>query len=191
MVFQGWPHEFYQRWERFVTARDEKTMKSNYYLALILALNLNTTVCAATAHLTETSLSLDYALALVESALEICSEGGYKISVAVVGRAGHLKAQATADGAYLHSAEISRRKAYAALSTERPSHLTQSHVASKGDYNVAFNLVSLGMAPLGGGLPIEYEGSIIGAIAVSGAQSAQNSALCAQEALARVKLGYR
>jgi uncharacterized protein GlcG (DUF336 family) len=171
-------------------ARDEKTMKSSYYLALMLALNLSAAVSAATAHRTETSLSLDYALALVESALEICSEGGYKISVAVVGRAGHLKAQATADGAYLHSAEISRKKAYAALSAGRPTHLTQSHIASNRDYNSAFNQISLGMAPLGGGLPIEYEGSIIGAIAVSGARSAQNSAACAQKALARVISGY-
>jgi len=157
-------------------------------LTLLISLVLQCNLAVATPQVSETSLPLKLALALVDAALEVCSEGGYKISVAVVGNAGRLKAQATADGAYLHSDEITLRKAYAAVSLSRPTYQAQQQMMSDSNHNSAFNLSTLGMTALGGGVPITQQGLVVGAIAVSGAQSAKNSADCAERALKLVSI---
>ena len=138
----------------------------------------------------EMNLSLNYALDIAKAAVDSCTESGYKVSVAVLDNKGVLKAQATADGAFLHSAEAAQRKAYASVSRGLPSHKIQEHIVTNSDYNTAMNFSALGMSTWGGGFPIQYKGNIIGAVGVSGAPSGQADVACAEKALADIGKTY-
>src|ERR1700687_2692499 len=68
--------------------------------------------------LTEHDVSVRMALTIAEAALAEC---GVKTSVAVVDRTGRLRVFLQGDGAAPHNLELARRKAYTALTFQRPS----------------------------------------------------------------------
>src|SRR6185369_12506926 len=107
---------------------------------------------------------------------------GYRVSASIVDRAGVLRAMGRADGAGPHTVESSRKKAYTASSVRRPTSELAELIAkmpalqSLRDMNPEILI-------LGGGLPIEIGGEVVGAIGVGGAPGAHLDDICAQAGL--------
>lgn len=130
----------------------------------------------------ESVLPLGAANKAVHAALEACKKDGYRVSVSVVDRAGVLRAMGRADGAGPHTVDSSRKKAYTAASVRRPTS-ELADLISKVPPLQALRDMSGDILILGGGLPIEIAGDIIGGIGVGGAPGAHLDDACAQEGL--------
>ncbi len=99
-------------------------------------------------------------------------------------------ASAQAEGAVLsdnvgpHNTLAAQRKAYTALSTKTPTGLLAERARSNPQ---AANLNTLDeLLLLGGGLPLQAQGQVIGAIGVAGAGGAEMDERCAQQAIDQV-----
>ena len=80
--------------------------------------------------LTQKAISADMALTMVRGALEKCRADNYRISVHVLDVDGHVKASARDDGSSEVNFEVSRRKAYTALTYKRPSSEMEKAMAN-------------------------------------------------------------
>lgn len=130
----------------------------------------------------ESALSLGAGNKAVHAALEACKKDGYRVSVSVVDRAGVLRAMERADGAGPHTVDSSRKKAYTAASVRRPTS-ELADLITKVPTLQALRDMNNDILILGGGLPIEIGGEIIGGIGVGGAPGAHLDDACAQEGL--------
>jgi uncharacterized protein GlcG (DUF336 family) len=112
------------------------------------------------------------------AAMEKCSSGGYKVSVAVVDLGGNLKVLLRDDGAGPHTVDSSSRKAYTSASLRRPTeHLAQ--LLTKFPSIEGLRDMNEKILILGGGLPIEIQGEVVGGIGVGGAPGAHLDEGCA------------
>jgi uncharacterized protein GlcG (DUF336 family) len=131
---------------------------------------------------TEAVLPLSLANKAALAAMEQCTAVGYRVSAAVVDRAGVLRALVRGDGAGPHTVDSSRKKAYTAASMKRPTgelaELVTKMPAIKGIRDMNESILILG-----GGLPIEIGGEIVGGIGVGGAPGAHLDTFCAQAGL--------
>ena len=128
-------------------------------------------------------VSMQLANAIMNAAMEQCLADGYRVSVAVVDRAGHMIAFLRGDGTAPHTAELARRKAYTARTFRRSS----LEWAKRTEGSPLAGQRSLAdVIPLGGGLPINVGDDTIGAIGVSGAPGQEKDEACAQAGLAKV-----
>jgi uncharacterized protein GlcG (DUF336 family) len=118
----------------------------------------------------------------IQASLDACRKDGYKVSVSVVDRAGVLRAMARADGAGPHTVDSSRKKAYTAASLRRPT-TELAELINKVPTLQALREINDQMLMLGGGLPIEIGGEIVGGIGVGGAPGAHLDDACAQAGL--------
>jgi uncharacterized protein GlcG (DUF336 family) len=129
-------------------------------------------------------LSISYELAqqMVDAATAKARELGVSENVAIIDDGGNLKAFGRMDGAPILSTEIAQNKAYTALfgvSTQDFFNFIQ------GDPSLLAGIPTLSrVAAYGGGLPVQVDGEIVGAIGVSGAPTVQNDIDCAKAGLA-------
>jgi len=129
-------------------------------------------------------LSISYELAqqMVDAAVAKARDLGVSENVAIIDDGGNLKAFGRMDGAPILSTEIAQNKAYTALfgvSTQDFFNFIQ------GDPSLLAGIPTLSrVAAYGGGLPIQVDGEIVGAIGVSGAPTVQNDIDCAKAGLA-------
>ncbi|MEK6786102.1 MAG: heme-binding protein [Nitrospirota bacterium] len=130
----------------------------------------------------ESVLPLGTANKAIQAALEACKKDGYRVSVSVVDRAGILRAMGRADGAGSHTVDSSRKKAYTAASLRRPTS-ELADLIMKVPTLQALRDMNGEILILGGGLPIEISGEVIGGIGVGGAPGAHLDDACAQEGL--------
>jgi uncharacterized protein GlcG (DUF336 family) len=130
----------------------------------------------------ESLLPLSMATKALHAALEACKKDGYRVSVSVVDRAGVLRAMGRADGAGPHTVESSRRKAYTASSLRRPT-TELAELIAKVPTLQALRDMNPEILILGGGLPIDISGDVVGAIGVGGAPGAHLDDACAEAGL--------
>ncbi|TKB89509.1 MAG: heme-binding protein [Nitrospira sp.] len=130
----------------------------------------------------ESVLPLGTATKAIQAALDACKKDGYRVSVSVVDRAGVLCAMGRADGAGSHTVDSSRKKAYTAASLRRPTS-ELADLIIKVPTLQALRDMNGEILILGGGLPIEISGEVIGGIGVGGAPGAHLDDTCAQEGL--------
>ena len=130
----------------------------------------------------EAVLPLGMANKAVQAALESCKKDGYRVSVSVVDRAGILRAMGRADGAGSHTVDSSRKKAYTAASVRRPT-TELAELINKMPTLQALRDINDGILIVGGGLPIEIGGEVVGGIGVGGAPGAHLDDACAQDGL--------
>jgi uncharacterized protein GlcG (DUF336 family) len=130
----------------------------------------------------ESVLSLGIANKAIQAALDACKKDGYRVSVSVVDRAGVLRAMGRADGAGPHTVDSSRKKAYTAASVRRPTS-ELADLITKIPTLQALRDINGEILILGGGLPIEIGGEMIGGIGVGGAPGAHLDDACAQAGL--------
>lgn len=130
----------------------------------------------------ESVLPLGTANKAIQAALDACKKDGYRVSVSVVDRAGVLRAMGRADGTGPHTVDSSRKKAYTAASVRRPTS-ELADLAAKVPTLQALRDMNSEILILGGGLPIEINGEVVGGIGVGGAPGAHLDDACAQEGL--------
>ena len=130
----------------------------------------------------ESLLPLSMATKAVQTALEACKKDGYRVSVSIVDRAGVLRAMGRADGAGSHTVDSSRKKAYTAASLRRPT-TELAELIAKVPTLQALREMNPEILILGGGLPIDISGDVVGGIGVGGAPGAHLDDACAQAGL--------
>ena len=122
--------------------------------------------------------------------MEKCKADGYRVSVAVVGRSGRVKALIRGDGAGPHTLNSSRKKAFTAASMRRPTSefaqmITQLPVIQ------GLRDMDPDILILGGGLPIIMEGDVVGGIGVGGAPGGHLDDACAQAGLKSISAAIK
>ena len=130
----------------------------------------------------ESLLPLSMATKAVQTALEACKKDGYRVSVSIVDRAGVLRAMGRSDGAGSHTVDSSRKKAYTAASLRRPT-TELAELIAKVQTLQSLREMNPEILILGGGLPIDISGDVVGGIGVGGAPGAHLDDACAQAGL--------
>ncbi len=130
-------------------------------------------------------LKPEIAIKLAVAAMNYCREQGYQVGVAVVDRFGLTQAFVRDRFAGPHVEETARRKAWASVSF-RTDTVSFSDITQAGEeaYGIRFITNAL---PLGGGVPIEAEGSIVGGIGVSGAPGGTLDDECARAGITAIE----
>jgi uncharacterized protein GlcG (DUF336 family) len=121
---------------------------------------------------------------LAQAAMEACRTEGAQVAVAVVDRFGVLQALVRDRFAGPHTPETARRKAWTAVSF-RGDTLSLVEATKPGSEAYGANFIS-GVLMLGGGVPVEANGSIIGAVGVSGAPGGALDDKCARAGIEAV-----
>ena len=101
-------------------------------------------------------------------------QGGWRVVIAIVDEGGHVILMQRLDGAQWSSIDTAVGKARAATAWKRPTRLLEESV-NNGRY--AFLSISQGMALLQGGVPIEIDGQVLGAIGVSGVKASDDEVI--------------
>ena len=130
----------------------------------------------------EAVLPLSLATTAASAALDQCAKDGYKVSVAVVDRAGVVKVLMRGDGAGPHTVESSVKKAYTSASL-RGSTGDVAEMIAKMPATQGLRDMNDKVLILAGGLPIEIGGEVVGGIGVGGAPGGNLDAACAQAGL--------
>jgi glc operon protein GlcG len=130
--------------------------------------------------LDERTISLEGAQRVLTAALSVAKLMNVRVSVAVAGRAGDLKAFARMDGASLLSAETARRKVYTValtgMSTQEFGSILKLEMREEPE--LFHGMIGIeGLIAFAGGMPIHLDGQLIGAVAVSGGTSAQDQGI--------------
>jgi glc operon protein GlcG len=117
------------------------------------------------------TLTLEAARVVLAAAEAEALRNQWRVVIAVVDDGGHLIALARLDGAQISSVDTAVNKARAAVAWKRPTRLLEESV---NNGRTAFLSISQGMAILQGGVPIEVEGAIVGAVGVSGVKASDD-----------------
>lgn len=126
-------------------------------------------------------LTTQAALGLCSTAIDHAKQLGINICITVVTTSGQQLASASMNNAPLISQGVAYKKALTAASFGIPTKEWQSKLADRN--NALFALQSEpDFTFLGGGLPIEIEGVVVGAIGISGG-SEQQDIDCATKAI--------
>jgi glc operon protein GlcG len=116
-------------------------------------------------------ISLERALAAIAAAIAESNKRDWKMNVAVVDPGGHLVAFQRMDGAMLAAIQIAEHKARAAATFRRETKVFEDAINLMHlNYVLAFD----GVIASRGGIPLIENGSIIGAIGVSGGTDSQD-----------------
>ena len=132
-----------------------------------------------------TSLTPDVALKLATAARESCNEQGYQVAVAVVDRSGLLQAFVRDRFATPHTVEVAERKAWTALSFRIPT--SEMEKATNQETTMMGIRHASNALMVGGGLPIEAAGRLLGGIGISGAPGGDLDEACAAEGLLAIE----
>jgi len=120
------------------------------------------------------TLSLEAARVALAGAEAEAQRHNWRVVIAVVDEGGHTLALVRLDGTQWSSVDTAVEKARAAVAWKRPTRLLEESV-NQG--RTAFISISQGMALLQGGVPIELDGAIIGAVGVSGVKASDDEVI--------------
>lgn len=141
-------------------------------LILSIALTLIAVRASAGEITTRPTLTLDGARSLADSALRYAQEHGAPgAAIAIVDAGGTLLYVERVDGTFQNAANISIGKARTAVLFGKPTRVFEDLV-NKGRYTMLALPEIAPFTPLMGGVPVEVDGQVAGAIGVSGAASA-------------------
>ena len=130
------------------------------------------------------TLTTDAALRAAQAALAQCQKQGYTVAVAVTDRGGQPLALLRDNLAGAHTSLTAINKAYTAVSfrtdTTELAATTQAGKPASGVRQLPQ------VVAVGGGLMVRAKGSLVGAIAVSGAPSGDADDACAKAGVAAI-----
>jgi uncharacterized protein GlcG (DUF336 family) len=153
--------------------------------ALAVAVSFTAAVASAQAVRTEKNMSLELANQIASATLAACSAGGYNVGVAVVDRAGTLRAFQRADNAGPHTVGAAQGKAFTSASAKNTTLAMQDNVMKNP---AAATLVHIpGFLIVGGGVPVKVGNEVIGAVGVGGAPGGHLDEQCAVAGIDKVK----
>ena len=126
----------------------------------------------------------EIALKLAVAAMEECRANGYQVGVAVVDRFGVTQVFVRDRYAGAHVEETATRKAWTAVSFRTD---TMALAEETGPEKMSSGIRHISMAlPLGGGVPVDAAGTLVGAVGVSGAPGPNIDDDCARAGIAAV-----
>ncbi len=120
---------------------------------------------------TRRTLTLEAARVALAAAEAEALKNGWRVVIAVVDDGGHPILLARLDDAQWSSISTAVEKARAATAWKRPTRLLEESV---NNGRTAFVTISQNMALLQGGVPIEVEGVVLGAVGVSGVKASDD-----------------
>jgi glc operon protein GlcG len=123
---------------------------------------------------TRRTLTLEAARLAMAACEAEAARGGWKVVIAIVDEGGHPLMVHRLDGAQWSSIDTAIGKARAATAWKRPTRMLEESI-NNGRY--AFLSIAQGMALLQGGVPLEADGQVIGAIGVSGVKAADDEVI--------------
>ena len=118
-------------------------------------------------------LTLDDARRLMDGARTEAATRGLEMSIAITDEAGVLLLLERLDNGRLHTPEVATLKARTAAIARTATATLQEQVKSVPAY-----LSFPGRVPLQGGLPIAFDGAVVGAIGVSGGKPDEDEDVC-------------
>ena len=133
----------------------------------------------------ESVLPLALATKAAHAAVDKCLADGYRVSATVVDQGGNIRAVLRQDGAGPHTIDSSRKKAYTSASMKE-STAKLAELVAKMPAVQGLQHMNDHMLLLGGGLPIKFEGQVVGGIGVGGAPGAHLDTACAQAGLSSI-----
>ena len=119
-------------------------------------------------------LTLEAARVAMAACEAEATRGGWKVVIAIVDEGGHPIMVHRIDGTQWSSCDTAVAKARAAVAWKRPTRLLEESV-NNGRF--AFLSIAQGTAILQGGVPLEIDGQVIGAIGVSGVKATDDEAV--------------
>jgi len=120
---------------------------------------------------TKRVITLEAAKLAVAACEKHARDNGWKVVIAVVDDGGHAILVERLDGTQWSSVDTALQKARAATAWKRPTRLLEESV-NGGRF--AFLSITQGMAVLQGGVPLEIDGQVLGAIGVSGVKASDD-----------------
>jgi uncharacterized protein GlcG (DUF336 family) len=137
------------------------------------------------------SLKPKVALDIAQATMAACREAGFQVSVVVADRSGTVQVLLRDEVAGPHSLGAARRKAWTAASFKADTKaIGEATKPGSGQSGARFVLESM---MVGGGVPLYAEGTLVGALGVSGSPSADDDQKCAEkgaEELDNIIMGF-
>ena len=133
------------------------------------------------------ALPLALATEAAQTAISACAASSYRVSVVVVDAAGAPRLVLAGDGAAGRTVEIGQRKAFTAVTLNRPG--TEIVEQVRTDEALARRIaVDTRMIPWAGARPIHRaDGTLVGALGVSGAPGGDKDDACAAAGISRIQ----
>jgi uncharacterized protein GlcG (DUF336 family) len=125
------------------------------------------------------------AVTIAQSALAACREKGFQVAVAVVDRMGVPQAMVRDRFAGPHTPDTATRKAWTAISFREDTLSLASNTQADSPQAGARQIS--GALMLGGGVPIEVAGSVVGGVGISGAPTGSDDHACALAGIEAVR----
>lgn len=126
------------------------------------------------------------ALKAAEAAKTECEKRGWPVSVSVTDPSGLPIVLLRSRYAGWHTVDVATGKARTAASWRQPTSTVAARV-TKADAPEKGILSIPGVVMIGGGLPIDASGQMVGAIGVSGAPGGENDDICAKSGISAVE----
>ncbi len=153
-------------------------MTKRNFFAMAILLTLSLAASAQSPKLsTKTVLTLDAAKFMAKAAEDFAKAGNLNIALAILDDGGHLLYFERMDNVQIAGIDVAMRKAESALKYRRPGKAMAERVVKEPHI-----IVLPGAFPFEGGMPVVYDGAVIGSIGVTGA-TAQEDAQVAQAAI--------
>lgn len=129
----------------------------------------------------------ELAVEAAQAAVAACTTNGYRTTAVVVDSSGAVRVVISGDGANPRTIDIATRKAFTAITFNRPSAETGAAIAT--DQMLARRIqADTRMIPWAGGQPVRSAtGALLGALAVSGAPGGDKDDACVTAGLARIQ----
>lgn len=120
------------------------------------------------------TLTLEAARVVAAASEAEALKNGWKVVIAIVDDGGHALLLQRLDGAQSSSVDTALNKARAAVGFKRPTAILEDMI-NKGRFS--FLSVPGSFAFLQGGVPIEIEGQVVGAVGVSGVKASDDEVI--------------
>jgi uncharacterized protein GlcG (DUF336 family) len=141
---------------------------------------------AAQGLITQKAISIEMAQTIAQGALQQCRSMNFHVSVSVIDVGGLLKAFLRDEGTGPHTIDLSRKKAFTAL-TFASRYATSGEAAKAWNSTLGSPMPNVeGAVGVAGGVPIKVGNEVIGAVGVSGAVGGGNDEICAKAGIAKV-----
>jgi uncharacterized protein GlcG (DUF336 family) len=135
---------------------------------------------------TQKIITPEFALKAAEAAKTECSKHGWPITVAVTDPSGLPLVVLRDRLAGWHTYEVAIGKARTAVSWRTATSAVAANVTKPDSAEKAI-MSQPGVVMIGGGLPIEAAGAMVGAIGVSGAPGGENDDICGKAGIAAIQ----